>query len=914
MPKFQNHPKLYSYICIWVIFSFGFSAYAQSQINVIISSEIHQEEKIKKIDSLLVYHKNTKNDSLPYYYHDYAYWLYDINKKKESLHYEKLAVNLSEINNITDTLFLQKSNYSLGFYLKKNNQLFESLEVYKKVIDFNNTSKYAIKAYNQLALEYLKVQDFYKSMAYFEIVASLLKDKENELRFLRNTYINLSYISLKINTENSYIKGINFAKAADSISLLTPTKPKTTYLIKLNLAQLYNRDNNLDIEKSLAYYNQALYIVKKEKDTTKIRDINYGKGTLFNEINPQKSLAFLNKALSLTKKKDSFGSYLCYLGLGLTYNYNKDFSISIQNSKKALHALIDGPLNDSILINTDHKEHLLHVIPQLAETHLKYYESTKNKDHLEKSFEYFNIADRVIDLIKINSTEYKSKLFWRKLSADVYGKAIKVCFLKNDIERAYYFMEKNKALLLMEDKAKQEFRKGLTIDSKTLEEEKKLKKQLLSIDFEIKNNRKLDAATIEALKKNRVDYTLKLTNLQDSLFSSENSFNYNFQLISLQEVQSKLNPDEIIVEYHISLDDGYGIYSNNENGYALFITKDEVSFFEITNLSSFKKDFSEFISLSKSPFKSNVDINKFNTLSYSIYDRLFPSDKIKAAIQNKELTIIPDNYLSLLPFEALSTSTEKTSYLIKDAEIHYLYSNSFHNNYGKQKTKSTTFLAMAPIEFKDSSLFQLMNSKKEIEVLENYFPGISYIDQDASKENFIKELPNHHIIHLATHANSENNDSPWITFYNEKITLEELYLTQNNASLVVLSGCNTTLGKLETGEGVMSLARGFFYSGTQSVVSSLWSIDDVSTSYIMNEFYQNLSERQTKSTALRNAKLNYLENHSLSEASPHYWASFILLGENDAIINSSINWWLYSIILILLIFVFFYLIKKRRTF
>ena len=70
--------------------------------------------------------------------------------------------------------------------------------------------------------------------------------------------------------------------------------------------------------------------------------------------------------------------------------------------------------------------------------------------------------------------------------------------------------------------------------------------------------------------------------------------------------------------------------------------------------------------------------------------------------------------------------------------------------------------------------------------------------------------------------------------------LDEISLAENNAPLVVLSACNTTTGEIQTGEGVMSLARGFFYGGTQSTVSSLWQIDDRATNIIIEVFYKNL--------------------------------------------------------------------------
>ena len=73
-------------------------------------------------------------------------------------------------------------------------------------------------------------------------------------------------------------------------------------------------------------------------------------------------------------------------------------------------------------------------------------------------------------------------------------------------------------------------------------------------------------------------------------------------------------------------------------------------------------------------------------------------------------------------------------------------------------------------------------------------------------------------------------------------------------TIFVLSACNTSLGNIKEGEGVFSLARGFFYSGANSVVSSLWNVNDKSTSQIISSFYENLEKGKSKSSALRLAK------------------------------------------------------------
>ena len=137
----------------------------------------------------------------------------------------------------------------------------------------------------------------------------------------------------------------------------------------------------------------------------------------------------------------------------------------------------------------------------------------------------------------------------------------------------------------------------------------------------------------------------------------------------------------------------------------------------------------------------------------------------------------------------------------------------------------------------------------------------------------------------------------------------KLYTYRNNADLVTLSACNTSLGEVAKGEGVLSLARGFFYSGSKSVVASLWEVNDKSTSEIMTSFYTNLKDGQTKSEAMNNAKRTYLSNHSLSEQSPYYWSSFILIGDAGAIdLSSNLYLYLTTAIAILLVMLFF---RKR---
>ena len=108
-----------------------------------------------------------------------------------------------------------------------------------------------------------------------------------------------------------------------------------------------------------------------------------------------------------------------------------------------------------------------------------------------------------------------------------------------------------------------------------------------------------------------------------------------------------------------------------------------------------------------------------------------------------------------------------------------------------------------------------------------------------------------------------------------------------NAELVVLSACETGLGELHQGEGIIGLTRAFIYAGASSAVVSLWKVEDQSTSLLMEHFYRELKSGKNKADALRQAKLSLLQAQvelkalgtKQSLAAPFYWAPFILVGD-----------------------------------
>jgi CHAT domain-containing protein len=108
------------------------------------------------------------------------------------------------------------------------------------------------------------------------------------------------------------------------------------------------------------------------------------------------------------------------------------------------------------------------------------------------------------------------------------------------------------------------------------------------------------------------------------------------------------------------------------------------------------------------------------------------------------------------------------------------------------------------------------------------------------------------------------------------LQVREIYNLKMNAEMIVLSACQTGRGKLERGEGVLGLPRIFFYTGAQSVLTSLWRIRDKSTSKFMNLFYKFLFQGNSKVEALRMAKLRMMKSRF---SHPYYWAAFVLNGD-----------------------------------
>lgn len=201
--------------------------------------------------------------------------------------------------------------------------------------------------------------------------------------------------------------------------------------------------------------------------------------------------------------------------------------------------------------------------------------------------------------------------------------------------------------------------------------------------------------------------------------------------------------------------------------------------------------------------------------------------------------------------------------------------------------------------FDPSVIRRLPYAKRELSVLRDVArAGETFVaaDFDATRERLLSmDLTNFSILHFATHgflnpSRPENSGLALSTVnragqtQNGFVELEDIYNLRAPVDLVVLSACQTALGKNVRGEGLIGLTRGFMYAGASSVVSSLWRVDDEATAELMKQFYTNLLQKaMPPDVALRAAQETIRQRPEWR--APYYWAAFTLQGEYSRVIR-----------------------------
>lgn len=414
----------------------------------------------------------------------------------------------------------------------------------------------------------------------------------------------------------------------------------------------------------------------------------------------------------------------------------------------------------------------------------------------------------------------------------------------------------------------------------------------------------------EETKQQLFEKELELKKINEQIVSQfRNSSQFTKPVINTNEIS-----DKNVIRFEVS----------KGNLYKIRLYKGKLSYNKIEDYPKLKKEIEAYLTNINN---LEIPVKVIKKQGESIYKRLFTDD-----FNTKAPTIIiPDDILYYLPFEVL---VHNNQYLIENHTISYasnfyfLNTKSLHNKKTNNK-KVAYFAPQYSGVIQESQLvvrgeaYSLAGAKEEVSQISKFVPGKVYLGDAASKTNFKALESDISILHLAMHStlNDEDPELSNLMFSNSEedyeMYISELYGLHFNAELAVLSACNTGIGGFKDGGDLVSMHHAFTTAGIPATVSSLWNAPDQSTKEIMIYFYKNLQRGENKSTALKQAKLEYLKNtRNENLQHPFYWAAFVLSGDDSPVLLPKPFWKkpsiIFGILALLGIIITMIFIKKRK--
>ena len=570
-----------------------------------------------------------------------------------------------------------------------------------------------------------------------------------------------------------------------------------------------------------------------------------------------------------------------------------------------------------------------------------------NGGYLDSLQAHYQIMMKMEDYLQTEYTVSSSRQFYASQAFSIYEGAIgNIVQRKQTAEfpNAFILAEKTKSRQLNEKiqsaSSKATFGLPESISRQEYDLEKKIEEQKRNIFEESKKKPVRDSLitsyrdSLFTLKQSRDQLKLELKSKYPNYYSKR----YSHQVINIKGVQDSLlkNDRQALVEYFVGDSSLYVFTILRDTFYINKIKKD-------FPLGQWVKDFrcgifGEYRDTTECPnITSKEAIRQYTSAAYQLYQKIFLPIETYLPSQ-AELTVIPDGILGYIPFEALLSERPNSNdqflqfdYLLNKYNISYAYSATLQKEmlykehdkipekpliafaplFEGDEEENRSFLATRFIDVKNSRnwLSPLKYNIPEAEEVARAIGGVAVTGTSATEAAFRAQIDEYKIIHLATHgkANDKIGDYSFLAFYqtpdddieNEWLYNSELYNLNLNADMVVLSACETGIGELKRGEGIISLARGFSYAGAKSIITSLWNVNDLSSKLLMEKFYQNLNLGMPKDEALRQAKLAYMKDPNLadSQRAPFYWAAFIPVGDMTQIKFQNNNHWYWMMAL-----------------
>ncbi|RRG24471.1 CHAT domain-containing protein [Ancylomarina euxinus] len=865
-------------------------------------------------------------------------------------------ISESDLKNY-ELLYRYKVNYGVTLIRLGNFKdaipLFNSAERICKN-HFGESSGKLAPVYINMGNIYFNSKDNLKAQKYYE-AALFIIDKNPEASFWRDRII--SNLGLVSKSNKDFTKALKYL--LESLDIKKKRNVKDLSSSYNNIGNCYDKLG--DSKEADRYFEMSVQeSIKLNGEGNSDLANFYLNYAIFHASNENGALAkeYLNKSFKIYL--DKFGlrhpdTAHCLKNLGGLYFKDQDYVKALEYYQKALISSTydfeseECDQNPSIQ-QVDGQLTTFDIIDDKASALYKLYGTTNQIKYLKLSLETFDLCVDIIDQIHIAYQDEESKLALSANENETFSSAIEVAAKLFEItgnpiykEKAFRYSERAKASSLrnyLNDVDAKTFG-GIPIDLQNLEHQ--LKQDIADYRDKIYQERKQLRPVQDSISSWRHTLFGLNTDYEQMVkrFEKEHpdyyALKYDNASISVEELQAQLKDDEVLIEYALS----------DSTLYSFAISSD---LFEMKKIPLRKGELEKSIT----DIRTSLKTNDFSGNSMQYYqDYISAAHKLyqfmikpyEELIENKHLIIIPEGKLAYVPFGVLlkekgdpeSLNYRNLDYLVRHNPISYQNSATIaykRPEKGFSVPSSKRLLAFAPSydnvsdsilvtrQVHDNKLYPLPAAKIEVENISKIFNGETYLDELASETNFKAKAVSFDILHLAMHTILDD-DNPMYSklvftqtgdsLNDGLLNAHEIYNMNLKARMVVLSACNSGDGKFLKGEGVMSLARGFFYSGCPSLIMTLWTVEDVSGASLMSSFYKYLSQSFPKDVALQQAKLEYLDTADALKSHPYFWSGYVAIGDTESLFRFSMIHKILMFLGLTLLFGGIYFIWQRST-
>jgi CHAT domain-containing protein/Tfp pilus assembly protein PilF len=550
--------------------------------------------------------------------------------------------------------------------------------------------------------------------------------------------------------------------------------------------------------------------------------------------------------------------------------------------------------------------------------------NTTSVGGLEEIAEIYDLLCELVFRMKLKYEWRTERSQLRELSSKLIDKSLNYNFelyqkTQNEayLEQTFSIIEQSKAGTLYDNLNERRSRILSSIPETEIEEELKISRDISlyqKLIFEESQQNKPDERKLIYLNNILADLKVREKSIAENFKSNYPEFQEYLSIekrSSLRDTKNWLEEGATIMNY----------YLGDSSMYLMTITKQSVELIRTKNKHRVVELVHAFRSQISNPPKTEEQVGKVDTKFHQLAKQL--SQELNTSILSKErinkVYIIPEAELWYIPFELLLEVKEsefnqgeqnyyQLPFLFRAYNISYECSAQLLLNQRPERKKIKDYLGMAPgfrhgsteEDYLPTTIWDLFNtrdelgpipeSKNEVKRAAEILEGDYLIEVDATKSNFQALAESYRILHLATHTiiNDEHPSYSGLVFESSEQSYEylqcyELYNMHLAAELVILSACNTNFGKINKGEGVSSLTEAFKYTGSPNIATSLWRAHDYTTKELMIRFIQNIKLGLEKDEALRQAKIDMIEDPKYAlYAHPFYWGGFIYIGNTEA--------------------------------